>query len=338
MRGNPNECTANRGSAAEAGVAAWRPVQGDGFREVIRSIGIGVAISVPVLALGLGEVYRTHRAHEEARLAAVKMESAYAELAAAAPLPMLDVALATHGRDLFLGACVICHGAEGKGVAGLGRDLTVSNFVAFQDDGQLKEFLIRGRPEARPVGMPPRAGRDDLTDNDLKAIVVYLRGLQDPRRMPELPQVAAAKPSESQVSAALAAAGGDQELAEYIASGDRIYHSSCVACHGKAGSGVQGNGKALASNEFIKSLDDDGLLAFIKQGRSPSDPKNTTGIQMPPKGGNPAMSDDDILDVIAYLRTLQGAKPGAAAGKELSPRGADTDVRGHAAAQPGGPS
>ena len=53
-----------------------------------------------------------------------------------------------------------------------------------------------------------------------------------------------------------------------------------------------------------KTGDDDALLAFIKQGRSPSDPKNTTGIQMPPKGGNPAMSDDDILDVIAYLRTM----------------------------------
>ena len=78
---------------------------------------------------------------------------------------------------------------------------------------------------------------------------------------------------------------------------------------------VDRHGKALANNEFIRSLDDDSLLAFIKQGRSPSDPKNTTGIQMPPKGGNPAMSDDDILDVIAYLRTLQGTKPGTPGGK-----------------------
>jgi cytochrome c5 len=28
---------------------------------------------------------------------------------------------------------------------------------------------------------------------------------------------------------------------------------------------------------------------------------------MPAKGGNPALSDDDILDVIAYLRSLQSS-------------------------------
>ncbi|QQS09523.1 MAG: cytochrome c [Phycisphaerales bacterium] len=96
---------------------------------------------------------------------------------------------------------------------------------------------------------------------------------------------------------------------------ETIVPGSCIACHGKGGVGIAGNGKALANNEFIRSLDDDSLLAFIKQGRSPTDPKNSTGIQMPPKGGNPAMSDDDILDVIAYLRTLQGTKPGTPGGK-----------------------
>jgi disulfide bond formation protein DsbB len=109
----------------------------------------------------------------------------------------------------------------------------------------------------------------------------------------------------------MAAAGGDAELAEYIASGNKLFHTTCVACHGAGGVGITGNGKPLVRNAFVQSLDDDALLAFVKQGRTPTDPKNTTGIQMPPKGGNPAMSDDDILDVIAYLRTLQGGAPGA---------------------------
>jgi disulfide bond formation protein DsbB len=34
------------------------------------------------------------------------------------------------------------------------------------------------------------------------------------------------------------------------------------------------------------------------------DPLNTTGIDMPGKGGNPALTDDNILAIIAYLRTL----------------------------------
>ena len=46
-------------------------------------------------------------------------------------------------------------------------------------------------------------------------------------------------------------------------------------------------------------------MAFIKTGRPASDPANTTGVDMPPKGGNPAMTDQQIMDVIAYMRSLQ---------------------------------
>ena len=50
---------------------------------------------------------------------------------------------------------------------------------------------------------------------------------------------------------------------------------------------------------------DDELVAFIKVGRDPSDPLNTTGVAMPPKAGNPALTDDDLYDVVAFVRTLQ---------------------------------
>jgi disulfide bond formation protein DsbB len=36
-----------------------------------------------------------------------------------------------------------------------------------------------------------------------------------------------------------------------------------------------------------------------------SDPLNTTGIAMPPKGGNPALTDGQIVDIVAYLRSIQ---------------------------------
>jgi disulfide bond formation protein DsbB len=80
---------------------------------------------------------------------------------------------------------------------------------------------------------------------------------------------------------------------------------TCVACHGAGAVGVAGLGKPLVNNAFVQSQDDDALLAFIQKGRDPSDPMNTTGVGMPAKGGNPALSEDDILDIIAYLRTLQ---------------------------------
>ncbi|HRJ49920.1 MAG: c-type cytochrome [Phycisphaeraceae bacterium] len=295
-------------------VANQGPSSGDGWSPPVdarlRDLGIAVLwaalLLAPMFGLGGWILHAQWRAREDARLALVEAANAYECLLAAPPADMLPVDELVKGREVFASTCVACHGALGLGVPGLGRNLVESDFVAMQSDEQLQGFLIKGRPEARPVAMPPRGGRDDLTDQDLGFLVMYLRGLQDPRRMPELPALAVStQPMVEQAAAALEAAGGDAELAEYIASGDRIFHTACVACHGRGGTGIAGNGKALASNSFIQSLDDDALLDFIKKGRTPTDPKNTTGIQMPPKGGNPAMSDDDILDVIAYLRTLQ---------------------------------
>ena len=58
-------------------------------------------------------------------------------------------------------------------------------------------------------------------------------------------------------------------------------------------------------SDFVKGLSDQELLAFIKKGRPTSDPANTTGVDMPPKGGNPSLTDQQILDIIAYIRSLQ---------------------------------
>jgi disulfide bond formation protein DsbB len=61
----------------------------------------------------------------------------------------------------------------------------------------------------------------------------------------------------------------------------------------------------MTKSEFIKSQSNDELLAFIKKGRLPGDPMNTTGVAMPPKGGNPALTDAQLHTIIAYMRSLQ---------------------------------
>jgi disulfide bond formation protein DsbB len=79
----------------------------------------------------------------------------------------------------------------------------------------------------------------------------------------------------------------------------------CIACHGPGGVGVEGLGKPFTTSEFVRSQTDAELLAFVKVGRPIGHPDNTTGVDMPPKGGNPALTDEDLLDIIAYIRTLQ---------------------------------
>lgn len=87
--------------------------------------------------------------------------------------------------------------------------------------------------------------------------------------------------------------------------GQTLFVTSCAACHGLAGEGLPGLGKDMTTSEFIASKTDAELVEFIKVGRDPSDPLNTTGVAMPPKGGNPSLSDEELYNIVAYLRTIQ---------------------------------
>ncbi len=93
-------------------------------------------------------------------------------------------------------------------------------------------------------------------------------------------------------------AAGDPE------AGKALFATTCAACHGTAGEGVPGLGKDMTTSEFIADQSDAELLAFIKTGRAPTDPLNTTGVLMPPKGGNPALTDEQLMDIIAYIREI----------------------------------
>jgi mono/diheme cytochrome c family protein len=124
------------------------------------------------------------------------------------------------------------------------------------------------------------------------------------------------------IALALAACGGGNNEAEPVeeeavsepvaeaqpvgdaAHGKELFVPSCAACHGPEGEGVQGLGKDMTESEFIAEKTDAELLEFLKVGRAPDDPLNTTGVLMPPKGGNPALSDEDLIDIIAYIRTI----------------------------------
>lgn len=89
------------------------------------------------------------------------------------------------------------------------------------------------------------------------------------------------------------------------ANGAKSYQSTCIACHGADAKGMPGLGKDLTTSAFIKSLPDAEAILFLAKGRPASDPLNTTKVDMPPKGGNPSLKDQDLADIVAWLRTLQ---------------------------------
>lgn len=109
---------------------------------------------------------------------------------------------------------------------------------------------------------------------------------------------------EGEAVAEAPAGGGEASLGGDPDAGKAQFDMVCIACHGPGGEGIEGLGKPFTTSEFLLSVSDQELLDFIKTGRPISHPDNTTGVDMPPKGGNPALTDEQLIDIIAYIRTL----------------------------------
>jgi len=112
------------------------------------------------------------------------------------------------------------------------------------------------------------------------------------------------------VTLALAACGGGAAPSQKAAAkgdvvkGKTVFEGTCISCHGPDAKGLPGLGKDLTSSEFVAGQTDEQLIKFIKTGRPASDPANTTKVDMPPKGGNPALTDTDLTNVIAFVRSI----------------------------------
>jgi len=206
--------------------------------------------------------------------------------------PVADLGTATFNQS-----CAVCHSPTGDGIPGLGKPLRNSAFVQSQSDEELFRLVVDGRSPTDPlnttgVAMYPRAGNPALSDNAIHAVVGYVRTLQDP----DAPHVS--------LDPWIIAPTDTADSGE-VAIGQTEFIASCSACHGRSGEGVDNLGKPLADNEFIQSKTDKELMTFVKMGRSSWDPANTTGLDMPSKGGNPALSDEDIDKIIQYIRSRQ---------------------------------
>lgn len=115
-------------------------------------------------------------------------------------------------------------------------------------------------------------------------------------------QVELASADSAPASSSLASSS--EELSADALRGQDLFNSACSACHGLEAVGVSGLGPNLATSEFVHGLNDDEMVQFIIRGRDPWDMENKSGIAMPSRGGNPAISNDDLYAIVAYLRSL----------------------------------
>jgi mono/diheme cytochrome c family protein len=106
--------------------------------------------------------------------------------------------------------------------------------------------------------------------------------------------LAACTGGTSQAAAPSAAYVGDP------VAGERAFASACAACHGLKGEGVPGLSLNMTQSELVVTKTDQELLEFIKLGGVPGEPP-----VMLPKGGVATLTDQNLADIVAYIRLLQ---------------------------------
>jgi len=99
--------------------------------------------------------------------------------------------------------------------------------------------------------------------------------------------------------------GGGSEGGDVLVLGEKLYRQTCATCHGMNGQGIDRLGKPLIGNEFVALNSDSALVDFLIEGRPARHPDNTQGVDMPPRGGNAKLTDDDLAAIVAYTRTLK---------------------------------
>lgn len=84
-----------------------------------------------------------------------------------------------------------------------------------------------------------------------------------------------------------------------VAAGEELYAASCAECHGSDARGTD-QGPPFIDQVYVPSHHADG--AFLVAVRNGVQPHHWDFGPMPPR---PGLSDQDVADIVAYVRSLQ---------------------------------
>jgi mono/diheme cytochrome c family protein len=83
-------------------------------------------------------------------------------------------------------------------------------------------------------------------------------------------------------------------------AGSGIYHNTCITCHGEDGHGTRRGMPDLTTG--VMAYSSSSLTEHIRHGFQ----TRRRPLAMPPKGGNPDLTDEDIRNVLSYLHHAFG--------------------------------
>ncbi len=213
-----------------------------------------------------------------------------------------------------LGHCGACHtpknllGAERQKVRFSGS--RVDGWFAPRLDGaergglkswsveDIAEYLQSGRNARSHAGGPMAQvvlnSTSHLSDADARAIAVYLKDMP-----------AGASPAAAATPAAA-----------QMANGEKLYKGSCVACHELDGSGAPRIYPPLPGNANLQSTDPLSTIRIVLDGA-----ETITTPRAPNTGSMPGyakMSDQDVADVVTYIRNAWGNAAPAVTAAEVA--------------------
>lgn len=169
--------------------------------------------------------------------------------------------------------------------------------------GQAPAAPAKGPAAEAPAAPPQRIGPWPFVISGL-ALLVVLGVIVSP-----LSHARGASPEGGAAHSTPSAAAGGSALRGDPEQGKEKFLGTCAQCHGADAKGLPGLGKDLTTSAFVRRQTDAQLLEFIKRGRPATDPENTTGVDMPPRGGNPSLTDQDLINIIAFIRTFNPYQP-----------------------------
>ncbi len=216
------------------------------------------------------------------------------------------------GRALYAEVCAPCHGNTATGIEGIGVDLTTSPLVAGMTHEELTAFLVNGLSinsifNTTGIKMPPMGGRTDLAPLHMSYIATYLQSVNTATPDPEAEQVVAYRAwleEGGQEEIAATPEVGNEGLTGAALAGQTTYLRFCAVCHGPHAEGVESLGKGFRDGDFIPSMDNKALAQFIAQGRPANHELNETGIEMLPYGGQAYLTDEQLNELVAYIRVV----------------------------------
>ena len=162
----------------------------------------------------------------------------------------------------------------------------------------IAEYLLSGRNAhshaSGPMAQVVRSSTSHMSEADVRAIAVYLKDISAGP-----PEPAVAAPSRAQMS-----------------NGEKLYKGSCVACHELDGSSAPRIYPPLPGNANLQSANPASAIKIMLDGAETiTTPRAPNTGSMPPYA---KWSDQDVADVVTYIRNAWGNAAPAATAEEVA--------------------